>query len=175
MTLIPILAISVAIPLTCVATLGRIIPMGKRILHIYGKTRLQSDYCEHCRRDSFITDGLFVCCDREAAEKPVDDCKFHCDMVGVRKRQPTKAVTDKVLREQGGKCIYCDAVFGTYRTRPGKTKEELVTIEWDHSQPFVYTGRNDGFVAACGPCNRHKHAKVFDSLEDARAWCRLWL
>jgi hypothetical protein len=152
MTLIPILAISVAIPLTCVATLGRIIPMGKRILHIYGKTRLQSDYCEHCRRD---------------------DCKFHCDMVGVRKRQPTKAVTDKVLREQGGKCIYCDAVFGTYRTRPGKTKEELVTIEWDHSQPFVYTGRNGGFVAACGPCNRHKHAKVFDSLEDAR--CRLWL
>jgi hypothetical protein len=46
-------------------------------------------------------------------------------------------------------------------------------IHWDHVVPFVFSGGNDGFVAACPWCNLHKSDKIFDTLEEARTYLAL--
>ena len=46
------------------------------------------------------------------------------------------------------------------------------TIHWDHKVPYAYTGCNEAknMAAACNICNCLKGSRVFESVEEARAY-----
>lgn len=60
--------------------------------------------------------------------------------------EPWHSIRKRILRRDGGKCRYC-----------GRPADEV-----DHVVPIARGGSDDdsNLVAACGKCNREKHAKT---------------
>jgi hypothetical protein len=74
---------------------------------------------------------------------------------------PSKAIQERIIIEQTGRCAYCNASLGEQ------------PIHWDHFIPYVYlqNNPNDNWVAACKPCNQSKKARIFSSEADLGAFC----
>lgn len=144
--------------------------MHKRIPHIYGETAIPSDYCADCEDRSLIVDSKFNCCKGPVAYKTPDDYRCECDFVGAPRKLPRKNKMQLILKIQKGRCLYCDAPFGSTRFRKGYL--EVVALEWDHYIPFSVTRQNYDFVAACTACNRHKSSRIFNSVDEIRAYCK---
>lgn len=146
--------------------------MNKRILHVYGKTCMVSEFCEKCGTDSFIKDGQFSCCGAPCKDKrEPDSVVFEVDSGNCKRKRPPQAQCDEILKMQNYRCYYCGAIFGTFRLH--KKQLRIVDIQFDHLIPFSYSRENDVFVAACGVCNRHKSNKIFDSLVEAQKYLML--
>jgi 5-methylcytosine-specific restriction endonuclease McrA len=72
---------------------------------------------------------------------------------------PSPGEQARILEQQARCCIYCDRPFGGD-----------VRVTWDHFVPWSYSQRNEKFVAACQRCNSKKSDKMFQTLEEARAY-----
>lgn len=72
------------------------------------------------------------------------------------------------IKEQDGKCYYCERPFGMLLYR-GIRKKRL-EVHWDHYVPFAFSQDNSipNFVAACDVCNRMKSSKLYASLWEAK-------
>lgn len=144
--------------------------MNKKILNIYGTSLIPSDYCERCKQESFIVDGRFNCC-RKVYVSEEDYSRIMIHACGKKHRGPVSAKKKlALLKKQKGRCFYCGSMFGQFRIRNGKF--ESVNLEFDHVIPFSYGGEEWDLVACCGPCNRHKSDKMFDTVEDLKNYLR---
>jgi HNH endonuclease len=87
---------------------------------------------------------------------------------GTGRRKPEKAVQDRILGRQDGRCLYCGHRFGDTVWRHGQPV--TLRLNWDHLIPYAYLAANpdDNWAAACHVCNGIKSSLIFQSVEDAR-------
>lgn len=137
-------------------------------LGIYDTIILQKGWCENCQCYSFVRKGILQCCDARTDSTPTA-WKRESLATGIR-RQPSTGYKRDQLLAQDHRCFYCNILFGGHRSWKGKIVK--VRIEWDHLVPFAYLQSNpdSNFVAACHICNRLKSSKVFQTVEEARAY-----
>ncbi len=142
--------------------------ISKPFIALYGNIPIQRGYCKECRTFSFIKNGVFVYCGHPVNQEPN---KFHRESEPPQGRKtPPKAEKEKILREQGFRCFYCDVLLNSIRYRNGKALHIL--INWDHQLPFVFSQNNacSNFVAACNICNGLKSNRVFRTIEEAQIY-----
>ncbi len=143
-----------------------------RILHIYGKTHIESITCPACGIDCFLISGVTSCCEAQPPFEDYDAIKFETDKIGAKRKRPSKRDQERILSDQGNSCFYCDISFErSIVIRRGKVVAN--EIHWDHIIPFVFNGNNDGFVAACALCNLRKSDRIFNTLQDAKTYLSL--
>jgi len=140
---------------------------------IYGKIVLLKQYCERCRMNAFVIDGVLQCCGEiiEALDKNIS--KNYIVKSGKRDRSNSfisKATKSEVLKKQDNMCIYCDGVFGTCDIDMRNFRYRELKIHFDHYIPWSYNMDNElgNVVAACGVCNGIKSNKYFKTFDDAR-------
>ncbi len=138
---------------------------------LYGNVGLLREYCRHCKDQAFVIDKKYQCCDRDvesaSSEKVQRVTNPRC-----KRQRPSKRVQDEILYRQSGKCLYCEVEFGRIFIHPTKGKAYKLVPCWDHLIPYVYSQNNydHNFVAACSMCNGIKASKLFETLEEARAY-----
>ena len=144
--------------------------MGKSrlgVLAVFGNVKVPRLFCPRCQALALVVAGHFQCCGDPTVKRP-RKWKRESEASTYRKRPPPVA-REAQLIAQDHRCLYCDGRFGSevlYCRR-------LVVLEvhWDHVMPFSFSRDNStvNFVAACQICNRIKHDKCFQTLEEARA------
>lgn len=142
-----------------------------RTLHIYGSTRLESDYCPDCQAHAFILGGKFSCCGKQCESDKWKDLIVEVDTSNKKRQHPGAQERKIILEDQENKCFYCGDEFGQWRHINGTPK--MVRLQWDHVVPFSYNGNNHEFVAACAECNIAKRALHFSDAEEAKTYLRL--
>jgi|SRR6185369_17278754 len=128
--------------------------------HLYSGVVLKSMFCNRCKRESFIIEGKLKCCGAWA--EPWTKQILKLESCRARRKRPGAEKAREILSNQGNKCLYCLAEFGSYRTINGKF--ECVQLHWDHYIPFDFLETNQEFVAACSRCNAIKSDKIFGTL-----------
>ena len=132
----------------------------KPIRAIYGNTTILRMICPKCKQYALVVAGKFLCCN--LAWTPPDKLrskkKRMCE-ASDRRSQPSNIDKLRILEYQNNQCLYCGATLGSG-----------VSIEYDHFQPYSFSGSCSGnvFVAACSRCNGLKSSLMFRSVEDAR-------
>ncbi|MFF8784748.1 HNH endonuclease [Streptomyces sp. NPDC015125] len=87
--------------------------------------------------------------------------------IGIR-RKPRAADRERIITQQGYKCLYCEIPISTKIFRGNR--EIMLLANWDHFIPYAYSQRNpsNNWVLACHVCNGLKLARMFDDVEAAR-------
>ena len=134
----------------------------------YGKVPIVKSLCPNCNRESFIIDGVLVCCGIENTSKP--KFKKRASVSPQDRKMPSLYSQRKILSKQNNRCIYCGVRFGGLVAR--RSENITVLLEWDHFIPFSYSQNNSAsnFLASCQICNQIKSSQVFDSIEDAKSY-----
>lgn len=135
-------------------------------LGVYGHIVLSKAWCADCACFSFVKRGCLQCCDARITGKP-ERWKRESLASGIRQK-PTKDYQAAQLARQVDRCFYCFRTFGSYVL--WHKKQRQLVIHWDHWVPFIYlqTNPEENFVAACQICNQIKHAKMFQTVQEAR-------
>ena len=144
---------------------------------LYGSIAIERGICPGCEESALILQGKVACgCDLPA-DRTVAAAIQYERMIesGYKRVLPPKWVRDALLEDQQNRCFYCGSCFGDVainearRTGP---KEKILKVEWDHVEPFNWTGNNHhlNFVASCQVCNSIKRGLYFATKEDARAY-----
>jgi len=124
---------------------------------------------------AIVIDSVLQCCD-SIIKKSNGSFYMMKRMSGTSydRRKPSCKRIRKLLEMQEGKCLYCEIPFGTHYKHPHLNKFRQTTVCCDHYVPFAYAQNNkdDNFVLACGICNGIKSSKMFETLEDAKAYVR---
>ena len=146
----------------------------KKHVAIYGRVKILRGYCKDCQQYALILYGIIQCCDKpldEIEEQEEFGYKRMAQGAINRKRPSLEAIT-KMLFSQDQKCIYCNIPFGTSYQHPKLRKFMETKVCCDHFVPFKYSQDNGdlNFVLACGTCNGIKSDKMFNTMEDARAY-----
>jgi 5-methylcytosine-specific restriction endonuclease McrA len=92
-----------------------------------------------------------------------------------RRRLPTGPTRAKVMDAQGGRCLYCECLFGATIRRGRRTV--CLRLNWDHFVPYSYCRSNaeSNWVAACHVCNGIKGPRLFNTVAEARKYIlRCW-
>ncbi len=135
--------------------------------HLYRGFALKSVFCKECGYSCFTDGDLRGCCHRPIG-KPDNDI-IQVEISGkARRKRPKTDEAKRILEYQNHKCLYCGIPFDSYRTVFGKC--EKVRLHWDHRIPFIYAQTNSDFVASCSVCNGIKSARLFETLDEARAF-----
>ena len=136
----------------------------------YGNVLLKTTVCPDCKAESIVLDGEISCCGLPAdvqadREKIVVAPRF-------KRNRPSLARQREILEAQGNRCLYCENEFGTLVAVRGVMRR--LGVAWDHLVPFSYSANNrdENFAAACGLCNGVKSNRVFETIEDARAFVK---
>lgn len=144
-----------------------------RCLAIYGNTAIPRDKCPDCNTFALIVDGKFACCDRTAPNTKKKAMVFV--QAERRRKPPTVAVRQRLLAEFNDSCAYCGQRLNAIIGFRGKIIQ--LRLNWDHAVPWSYSMNNHGhnFLPSCHVCNRWKYNRMFDTLEETRAWLlRRW-
>lgn len=140
----------------------------------YGNVSIKRGYCSSCKGHAFVLDGELQCCDKPFKQDSSDKwLKYKIIAQSLDKRkQINRKIRESLIKEQDGKCIYCQYPIRHLYLHKGKTRMTRVNI--DHFIPFSYSQFNNkkNYLAACGVCNRIKADKIFATLEDARAYVK---
>lgn len=147
--------------------------MGHRIDLIYGSIVLQYEACPRCGEETLLQDGKTTCCHVDLGVRPGDSYKFMLDGVGNRRRKPSPGKCQQILRDQEGRCLYCNRELEVFEIVRGRLR--ILRAEFDHVVPFAYSRRNDVFAAACHECNHHKSDKIFNCLEEIQRYCQAYV
>lgn len=146
----------------------------KSYVGIYGNAAIVKEWCQKCKRMAFVLEGVMACCDRAATTLEIPECQRREMVAEQRRLTPSKRHRETQMELQKERCFYCDLKFGDYVTRRTVMKTRLIClrVHWDHRTPYSYSQNNksDNFVAACHVCNLIKHAKCFETVEEARAY-----
>ncbi len=144
--------------------------MSRHHIALYGNVKIPSAFCEACHRTAFVLDGKLQCCDAPICNfnpthfKRVSEPEFS-------RSQPSAMDKQAILNAQDHRCFYCERLFGEW---VHKNKKPIrLRLNWDHLTPFSYQANNStsNFVAACHLCNNWKRNFVFQTIEEARAYC----
>jgi len=140
-------------------------------LGAYGGIILPKAWCAACECFSFVKRGLVLCCDSRIEGKP-ERWKRESLASGLR-QLPSKEYQTAQLVRQADRCFYCFMHFGSWVL--WRNKDQRLIIHWDHYVPFAYlqTNPTEDFVAACQICNAVKHAKLFQTVQEARQYVSL--
>lgn len=139
----------------------------KSVIALYGSTSLQKVYCEDCEAETFVRDGLKVCCGQPTFAKPGRVVR----VAGAE--APRKKLSKKeqavALEKQNRCCLYCGQEIGSTKHRDGKPF--ILSLHWDHITPYTWNADSStqNYAASCQVCNRIKHNSSFRDLEEARA------
>ena len=140
---------------------------------LYGNRGMLRDICPECRRQAFILDGKFACCDLKVDVSPTQRVKRETHPEAVR-RLPSLEQRTKQLELQEHSCFYCFRLLGSYvcRTKNETNRWTRLRLHWDHQVPYVLTQNNQmsNFVASCHVCNGIKAAFLFQTIEEARIY-----
>lgn len=135
-------------------------------LAVYGNVGLIRVPCPGCGDWSLVVDGVALCCDIACDPDPqrwkrVVEPEF-------KRALPSAEERRAALWRQDNRCLYCDALFGSFIFR--KKRHTRVMVRWDHFVPFSYCADNSdtNFVAACQICNGIKSDKMFQTVQEAR-------
>lgn len=150
--------------------------MHRVVVALYGRVKTVRFYCSRrYRRGIWLDeDGEdFLCCGEAVSTVPTDIERIS---EGARGRaQPGRAERRRILKEQDGRCAYCDKVFRASYLWRGRLHPVLLV--WDHRIPYAYDQNNhaSNFVAACYRCNAWKADHLFETIEEVRAYvARKW-
>lgn len=145
---------------------NKISSIRKPVVVLYGNVSIPKAYCQSCRRESFILNGRYACCDRSAVGF-VPARFIRESLPEARRKLPPLPERRRILALQGVRCFYCNVPFDSDVFRYGVPIR--ITIHWDHQLPFAYAQNNKttNFVAACHVCNGLKGAKLFQTVEEA--------
>lgn len=134
----------------------------------YGRVSLIRATCPKCQSMSIVLDGRTTC-HKELVDTSVTRTKRAAEAKADH-RALTKKQRQELSDSQGGLCFYCFNAFGTMYIR-GSTVGHL-TLNVDHSVPYSYlqSSESHNLVAACHVCNMLKGNRLFDTIEEARAY-----
>lgn len=140
---------------------------GKHTVALYGNVAIERGYCIECKTQAFIRDNRYTCCDEPVRARTPHSFERKSEPAPSR-RLPSPKQRQKILEEQGNRCLYCGCRFGSMRIRRGKPI--TLKLNWDHRLPFKYSQNNaaSNFAASCHVCNGIKSDKLYDTLEDAK-------
>lgn len=146
----------------------------KKHVAIYGRIKILRGFCGLCKQTALIIYGLIQCCNRpiEEVEEQVEFGYKRMALGAKDRGRPSREAVRRMLYSQDQKCIYCDIPFGAMYKHPKKNRFMEVKICYDHFVPFKYSQDNGdlNFVLACGTCNGIKSDKMFNTMEDAKAY-----
>lgn len=143
-----------------------------RRVAFYGNVRLIREQCPECRDVALVVEGKFTCCGEKWTGAP-DHQTTQLQRITSPEflRRPVSTHSRAmILAHQDYRCFYCGhSLSASYRRG---TKTFRAKIHWDHQLPFAYSQDNrvDNFVASCNVCNLMKSSKIFETVEDARAY-----
>lgn len=144
--------------------------MGKHYA-LYGNVGILRQYCHKCKSMAFVIDKIMQCCDSPVEHMSADRVSRVTNPRAKRQRPSGRAKVE-ILYKQSNRCLYCDVKFDTHfiHYRTGKIRK--LSACWDHVVPYAYSQNNNdlNFVAACSVCNGIKSSKLFETLEEARAY-----
>lgn len=137
----------------------------------YGNTIIPTAYCEKCRAEAWIIDGVFQCCFTPYHGFDSEQVKVVVPPSHVRGNL-SRAVQRRLREQQGERCYYCGRLFGYLYLKAGELRES--TIQYDHVIPFAFSSNNHerNFVAACNLCNLHKSDHIFNDINDLRRYLK---
>ena len=134
----------------------------------YGNVTILRGYCSECKGYAFVIDGKLRCCDKRFSEAPTKDKRMSDCPIG--RVGPSRSWQIRIMREQDGRCFYCDRSIGSTVYRHSKAR--ILRLHWDHVNPYVFSldNREQNFVAACHVCNGIKSSFIFGSVDEARTY-----
>lgn len=137
---------------------------------LYGNVLLKRARCPECGDTSIVQDGVSTCC---YATIDFDTSRSKRMSTARDRRKGPSAQRKREIRElQGERCFYCARKFGSYVYRD--LKLVWLRVHFDHVVAYAYSQNNypDNYVAACHICNGLKGSKMFETVEEARAYLR---
>jgi 5-methylcytosine-specific restriction endonuclease McrA len=140
---------------------------------LYGNVAIQREYCASCRQYALVLDRKLACCGM-LSDFDSTKTKRMSEAEDGRKR-PSPEEQKAILEAQGGRCLYCERVFGSVVMK--KEKLVFLKVTWDHWIPYSYSRNNYpyNFAAACQICNGLKGSLMFETVDQARAYIlSLW-
>jgi len=117
-----------------------------------------------------------LCCDEPRnppkSVKSVRETNYPGKRTG---HKPPKREQDRLLKEYGYCCAYCDVPFGMELRRidykQNRKRYIKTKVCWDHATPYSYTKSHKlPFVPSCQVCNGIKSNKVFNDFKEAREY-----
>ncbi len=127
----------------------------------YGGVILYKSTCPECKENNLeeLQEITCTCC---GLKYETTTKRIRVEPSSFRKRPVFKVKKREILARQGNRCYWCNRGFGGYYLNNGKIKQ--LQPQFDHKTPFAYTGGayQTDMVAACRPCNSHKHDKMFN-------------
>jgi len=89
-----------------------------------------------------------------------------------RRRKPNATTKARLMKIQGGCCLYCGFPIGAKVMRRGQPV--TLRLNWDHFIPHAYAARSpaDNWVVACHVCNGIKRTLVFATIIEAQQYIR---
>ena len=143
-------------------------------LALYGQQRMLRGKCPQCGAWVFEIASVETtsCCGL-----PTNGLNVAVERMspGGNRKRPNIIEQRTILDRQQHRCLYCDRLFGGYYVYRGRVRR--VSIHWDHLVPFSFAHDNRAcnFVASCGRCNTWKGNKIFQTVDDVRAYVgRKW-
>lgn len=139
-----------------------------RGLFHYGAVTLRRERCPECGEYAIVIDDKIQCCEAPTPQRRKRLRHYRIVETGRRKR-PSSRRAKELLAEQDNRCIFCHRQFGSLVHRKNPPQTTVLTIHWDHLDPYVRSGnsRPENFAAACQICNLIKTDHIFSSIEDA--------
>ncbi|MCJ2531206.1 MAG: HNH endonuclease [Candidatus Thermoplasmatota archaeon] len=138
---------------------------------LYGNVVLRRSRCPECGDTSFVLDGVSACChatiDFETSRsRRMSDARD-------RRKGPSQQRKREIRELQEECCFYCGRRFGSYVYRGFNLV--WLRVHFDHVVAYAYSRNNysDNFVAACHICNGLKGSKMFETVDQAKAFLLL--
>jgi hypothetical protein len=143
----------------------------KALFVLYGRTGLFRMACPECGLKGLVREGKTLCCNARI-DRP-QSFKKKREVEGAAKRDRLPIIEKRrILEEQDHCCIYCGNKFNEPIWHPGRRKVVISKISFDHlvCWNFSQNTRAENMVAACSLCNGIKSDKLFENIEQARAY-----
>lgn len=138
---------------------------------LYGSVALLSERCPVCGDESFVRDGLTICCGAEVVKPPnrwkrMSTCRD-------QRKHFTPEYRAALVDSQNGLCFWCGIRFDKQEWRRGRQAKKTINVE--HVEPFVFASNesNQNIVASCSICNSIKSSLIFQDIHEARTQIQL--
>jgi hypothetical protein len=137
----------------------------------FGRVALLRMVCPKCGLMGLVLSGKMLCCGKDIKNPERYQRKREAE--GEHRRSLlSKKEKDSILESQGNCCVYCQRPFGTPVWHPKRQRVFIPDIHFDHFVCWNFSRNTSvgNMVAACSICNIIKGDKLFENIEQARAF-----